>query len=118
MDHSSPKSVVLRFVEYVNSGDIEGMNSLISEDVVFTDILGRVYREHKFMEVYIKKFPDYRIHVQHALQGGNGIAIVGHTTGSHVSAEIEAREVLVWTAEVDSGKISAWRIYSSDEYAS
>jgi hypothetical protein len=67
------------------------------------------------MENYIREFPDYRIHIRHVLQGGRGIAIVGHTTGSHVPPETEANEVLVWTAEVDSGKIVTWRIYSSEE---
>jgi hypothetical protein len=93
------------------------MNSLISENIIFTDIQGRVYREHGFMEEYLNNFPNYQIHVHSALQGGKGVALVGHTTGSHVSPEIEESEILVWTVEIDSGKITEWRIYATDRYA-
>ena len=117
MENLSSRAVVQRFVEFVNQGDIEGVNSLISPDIVFTDIAGRVYREPEFMKNYIREFPDYKIHVDHLLRGGKGVAIVGHTTGSHVPADIEEKEVLVWTAELADGLISEWRIYSSEGYA-
>lgn len=117
MKQPSPRSIVLRFVECVNAGDIDSVDSLTSDDVVFTDIQGRVHQEHGFMEGYLLECPTYRTHVRHALQGGNGVAIVGNTTGSHVPSEIEKHETLVWTAEVDSGLITKWRIYSSEDYA-
>ena len=117
MSDLSPCSIVFEFVGYVNEGDLEGIASLISEDVKFTDIQGRGYREKGFMAGYLSQFPDYKIHVHHALQGGNGVAIIGQTTGSHVPPEVEEREILVWTAEIRDGLISEWRIYSGDEYA-
>ena len=117
MDDVSPCSVVLKFIDCVNDRNLDALNSLISEKVVFIDIRGRVYREPGFMEGYLKEFPDYKIHVQHALEGGSGVAIIGQTSGSHVSPEIEANGVLVWTAEIESGLITEWRIYSSHEYA-
>lgn len=117
MDDFSPSSIVLRFVECVNEGDLEGIALLISEGVKFTDIRGRVYREKGFMAGYLAEFPNYKIHVHHALQGGNGVAIIGKTTGSHVPPEIEEKETLVWTAEIQDGLISEWRIYSDSEYA-
>jgi hypothetical protein len=69
------------------------------------------------MENYLKNFPSYQIHIHYALEGGNGVAIIGNTSGSHVAAEIEESEVLVWTVEIDSGKIIEWRIYATDKYA-
>ncbi|MGD8967516.1 MAG: nuclear transport factor 2 family protein [Anaerolineae bacterium] len=117
MDVLSSVSIVRTFVEYVNAGDLKRIASLISDDVKFTDIQGRVYREKGFMAGYLSEFPEYRILVQHMLQGGQGVAIVGQTTGSHVPPEIEERETLVWTAEVRDGLITEWRIYSDLEYA-
>jgi len=117
MDDLSASSIVRTFIEYVNRGDLAGIASLISEDVVFTDIRGRVYQEEGFMAGYLAEFPDYKIHVHQILQGGNGAAIIGKTTGSHVPPEIEEQETLVWTAEIRDGLISEWRIYSGDEYA-
>jgi hypothetical protein len=117
MNDLSPRSVVLQFIEIVNKGDLDGIASFVSDGVIFTDILGRVYQEKNFMENYLSNFPDYKIHVHHALQGGNGAAIFGKTSGSHVAPEIENQEWLVWTAEVEDGLITEWRIYSSDDYA-
>jgi hypothetical protein len=117
MSDLSPRSVVLHFIEVVNQGHLDGIASFMSVDVVFTDILGRVYQEKDFMENYLLAFPEYKIHVHQALQGGNGVAIFGKTSGSHVSPEIEEQEWLVWTAEIEDGLISRWRIYSSEGYA-
>ncbi len=117
MHDFSPRSVVLRFIEVVSQGNMEKIGSLVSDDVVFTDILGRVYREKDFMENYLLAFPEYKIHVHHVLQGGKGVAIFGKTSGSHVPPEIEEQEWLVWTAEVEDGLITEWRIYSSEAYA-
>lgn len=117
MSDFSPRSIVLRFIDVVNQGDLEGIASFMSEEVVFTDILGRVYQEKDFMENYLSAFPDYKIHVHHTLQGGNGVAIFGKTSGSHVPPEIEEQGWLVWTAEIKGGLISEWRIYSNEAYA-
>lgn len=113
----SPVSIVQTFVKYVNEGDLSGIASLVSKDLVFVDIQGRIFQEKEFMERYLENFPNYKIHAHHILQGGNGVAIIGKTSGSHVSPEIEEKETLVWTAEIKNGLISEWRIYSSEGYA-
>ena len=46
---------------------------------------------------------------------GDGVAIIGKTTGSHLPPEVEERETLLWTAEVHEGLVSEWRIYSDEE---
>ena len=117
MSDLSPRSTVLRFIGCVNTGDLEGIASLIAEDVKFTDIQGDVYWERGFMANYLSEFPNYKIHVHHALQGGNGVAIIGKTSGSHVAPEVEEKEILVWTAEIRAGLISEWRIYADDGFA-
>jgi hypothetical protein len=117
MKDLSPVSVIEKFIEYVNTGDIKSISSMIADDILFTDIHGRVYQEKEFMEQYLENYPGYKILAQHLLQGGNGVAIIGKTSGSHVSPEIEEKETLVWTAEITEGLISEWRIYSSVGYA-
>lgn len=117
MSDISPCSIVRRFVGYINEGNLEGIASLIAQDIKFTDIRGRVFHEPGFMAGYLAEFPDYKIHARHVLEGGNGAAIVGKTTGSHVPPNIEEKETLVWTAEIRDGMITEWRIYSDKEYA-
>lgn len=118
MDNKSPRTVVTEFIECVNNGDVRGLNSHISDGIVFTDIQGRVYLEPEFMENYVKAYPNYRIHVQHILQGGDGVAVIGSTSGSHVSPGIEENEILIWTADIKKDLISTWRIYSTEGFAS
>ena len=124
MSECSPtSSIVLRFVEYINAGDLEGIASLTSEEYQFTDIPGRVhiFRGEEAIKrswaEYLSAFPNYKIHVHRVLEGGNGVAIVGQTTGSHVPPEIEEKGTVLWTAEVRDGLVSEWRIYSDEEYA-
>jgi hypothetical protein len=117
IENMTPLSIVTDFIGYVNQGDTEKVNALISKDVVFTDIQGRVYEEPEFMENYLKAYPKYNIHIRNILRGGKGVAVVGYTSGSHVDPEIEKNEVLVWTVEVKEGQITYWRIYSTEGYA-
>ena len=51
------------------------------------------------------------------LTGGNGVAIVGRTTGSHVPPEVEEKETAFWTAQVRDGLAAERRIYSDIEEA-
>jgi hypothetical protein len=111
-------TVIMEFIECVNNGQINKLNSYISDEIIFTDIQGRMYQEPEFMENYLKAYPNYKIHIKHVLQGGEGVAVIGYTSGSHVSPEIETNEVLVWTAEVKNGLITIWRIYATQGYTS
>jgi hypothetical protein len=117
MENISSLSIVMDFIECVNQGDLEKVNLFISPKVTFTDIQGRVYFEPEFMENYLKAYPNYKIHVENALRGGSRVAVVGHTTGSHVPPDVEENEVLVWTVEIKDGLITEWRIFSSERYA-
>lgn len=123
MDDLSPSSIVLKFVECINQGDLEGIALLTSQEYKFTDIPGRVYifrgKESikQSWDEYLSAFPNYKIHVHHVLESGNGVAIIGKTTGSHVPPEIEEKEIVLWTAQIRDGLISEWRIYSGSEYA-
>jgi len=115
--------VVLKYVECINKGDAEGVASLTADKFVFTDVPGRVHvfcgREAitECWKGYFMPFPDYKIHVHHVLTGGASVAIIGKTTGSHVSPEVEARSTVLWVAEVRNGLVTEWRIYSDEAYA-
>ncbi|HAL49421.1 MAG: nuclear transport factor 2 family protein [SAR202 cluster bacterium] len=116
MDDQSPEAIVRAFVDHVNGGNLAGIASLLSDDIVFIDASGNVHRRDKsFMAGYLAQFPEYRIHVHGILLSGNGVAIIGQTTGSHVSPQVEANETIVWAAEVRDGLIAEWRIYAESE---
>ncbi len=111
------KSVALKFVETINAGDPEKLISLQTEDFTFTDMSGNTERGRQGWHDYFSDFPEYKIHVKNIFTGGNGVAIIGRTTGSHVLPEIEKKETVLWTAEILNGLVSQWRIYTDTDEA-
>jgi hypothetical protein len=113
----SPKSVALKFVEVINAGDSEALVKLQTESFTLVDMDGDVYRGRDGWQDYFSAYPKYKIHVQHVLTSGNGVAIIGKTTGSNVPPEVEEKETVLWTAEIRNGLVAEWRIYSDVEEA-
>lgn len=111
------KSVALKFVEVINAGDSEELVKLQTEDFALIDMAGKVFRGRDGWQGYFSDYPKYKIHVQHVLMGGDGVAIIGKTTGSHVPPEVEEHEMVLWTAEIRDGLVAEWRIYSDIEEA-
>ena len=111
------KSVALKFVEVINAGDSEELIKLQTEDFALIDMGGDIYCGRDGWEGYFSAYPKYKIHVQHVLTSGKGVAIIGKTTGSHLAPEIEENETVLWTAEIRGGLVAEWRIYSDIEEA-
>lgn len=109
--------VVLSFVACINRQDVEGLAELMTDDHTFVGYergdraQGRETMAKGFAE-YFATFPEYRIHVSKVLRSGEDIATIGSTTGSHVAAELEARETLIWIARIEDGLVAEWRIYT------
>ncbi len=116
-EDGSPKSVALQFVEIINAGDSEALRRLQTEDFTLVDMAGDVTRGRDGWPSYFASFPKYKIHVQQVLVSGNSVAIIGKTTGSHVPPEVEEKETVLWTAEIQDGLVAEWRIYSDIEEA-
>jgi len=114
-EQDNPKHVALKFVEVINAGDSEALTKLQTEDFTLIDMSGDVTRGRQGWQDYFSSFPKYKIHVQHVLMSGNGVAIIGKTTGSHVSSELEEHETVLWTAEIRDDLVAEWRIYSDIE---
>lgn len=106
------KPVALEFVEAINNGDSKALTKLQTEDFTLVDVDGDVFSGRDGWEGYFSAYPKYRIHVNHILTGGNGVAIIGKTTGSHVAPEIEEKETVIWIAEIRDGLVSEWRLYT------
>ena len=106
------KAVAMKFVEAINNGDSEALIRLQTEDFTLIDVEGGIFRGRDGWEGYFSAYPEYKIHVQHVLTGGSGVAIIGKTTGSQVPAEIEEKETVLWTAEIRDGLVAEWRLYT------
>ena len=106
------KSVALKFVEAINHGDSKALIKLQTEDFTLVDAEGGVFRGRDGWEGYFADYPKYKIHIQKVLTGGSGVAIIGKTTGSQVPPEIEAKETVLWTAEIRDDLVAEWRLYT------
>lgn len=119
MQASDPESIVLRFVDSINAGDLDGIAALTGPKYTFTDTAGDVFvvegneNVKASWDAYLSAYPEYKILVQHVLRGGNGVAIIGRTTGSHMSPDVEHEELILWVAEILNGLVAGWRIYST-----
>ena len=99
-------------MEAINHGDSKALIRLQTEDFTLVDAEGGVFRGRDGWEGYFADYPKYEIYIQKVLTGGSGVAIIGKTTGSQVPPEIEAKETVLWTAEIRDGLVAEWRLYT------
>ena len=67
-------------------------------------------------EGYFSAYPAYRIPIEKVTRSGKDIAIVGKTTGSHISPEIETKETVIWIAKIEDNQVAEWRIFSDMDH--
>ena len=117
------RELVFDFVETINRGDTEKLASMMADAFTFTDIEGDICvvksaaEMRKFWDDYINDFPDYRIEIERILSSGTDIAFIGKAVNSHLPRYFEVNETLIWYARVQDGRISEWRIFSTEAYA-
>jgi hypothetical protein len=61
---------------------------------------------------YVERFPDYRIHPHEIAEQGATVAILGHTTGSHLAVpdEEERQIAVLWRAEIAGAQVRRWTV--------
>jgi ketosteroid isomerase-like protein len=112
-----PVPLTLAFVNGINHGDLPGLVSLMSDDhrlQVFdeTPVAGRDANERAWSG-YFEAFPSYVIYPRRIRESGDGIvAILGHTTGSHLGLtdDEESLLTLIWIAECLQGAVRGWTL--------
>jgi hypothetical protein len=109
-------AVAVAFIDAVNHGDVEALGLLMSDDhslQVFDEppLTGRA-RNIEAWHGYVTSFPNYVIYPHRVAATGSHVAVVGHTTASHLElpAEEEEKLTLIWVADVQDGVIRSWRL--------
>jgi ketosteroid isomerase-like protein len=104
---------MLNFVDKINYYDIQGVIDLLAQDHVFIDMQGDQIQGKQEMTKawrnYLENFPDYKIYIRRIFKRGDEIALLGHTTGSHLKIQDVYEfhgEGVTWLAKVDNGKLS------------
>jgi hypothetical protein len=61
---------------------------------------------------YFEAFPRYVIHPQRIAERGDMVAVLGHTTGSHLGLpdEEERKLTLIWIVDTANGAVTRWKL--------
>lgn len=111
-----PVAAVISFIDCINRGDVTGLGELMTADhelAVFTEppVSGRQANIGAW-NGYADAFPEYAIYPHRISECDGTVAVVGHTTGSHLGLpdDVESRETLIWIAEVSDGQLRNWTL--------
>jgi ketosteroid isomerase-like protein len=111
-----PVAVTISFIDSINRGDLEALEGLLHEDhqlEVFDEppLVGRDANVEAW-DGYFDSFPDYVIYPRHITEDDAVVAVLGHTTGSHLQMpdDEERRLTLIWVAHVADGRLHRWRL--------
>src|SRR5205809_6872227 len=118
MDHfgGAPDAVALSFIDRINRGDVEGLAALMTDDHELRVFAEPPQRGRKVVTAgwrgYAGAFPRYLIHPRRFAVQGERVAVLGHTTGSHLGLpDEEERELtLIWVADVRGDQVACWRL--------
>ena len=115
-----PVAVAIGFVDRINRGDVDALGKLMTDDhelLVFDEppVAGREANVDAWRG-YLQSFPDYVIYPRRIAESDRNVAILGHTTGSHLGlpdAE-ESSLTMIWLAEVVGGAVRRWRLVEDE----
>ena len=117
MDSVRPPIVTtISFIDCINRGDVDGLAALMTPDhtlTVFAEspLVGRAANVEGWRG-YAASFPDYVIAPHRFGEHDDVVAVLGHTTGSHLglSDEKERTLTLIWLARVRDGLVAEWTL--------
>ena len=109
-------ATVVGFIDAINCGDVDRLGALMTDDhrlVVFDEppVEGRDANVEAWRG-YVAAFPRYVIYPQQLVERDSDVAVLGHTTGSHLGLpdEEEEQQLLIWTARVVDGRLASWQL--------
>ena len=80
--------VMREFIARINAGDVDGLGRLMTPDhqlIVFDEapVVGRDENLEAWHD-YVSSWPEYLIYPNEIVERGGDVAVIGHTTGSHL----------------------------------
>jgi ketosteroid isomerase-like protein len=119
-----PLEVAMDFIKRINSGSVEDICALMTEDHIFQDALGKRFIGREAMRqgwtAYFKAVVDYQVHADEFFQTGETLAIFGTASGSyagkHAATVSSFWEVpAAWRVVVRGESIAEWRVYADNQ---
>ena len=111
-----PVAAVIGFIDAINRGDVDRLVALMSPDhrlqvLQELAVTGREANRDAW-HGYVTAFPDYVIYPDQIVDRGDGVLVLGSTTGSHLGLpDQEERQLeVIWRATVHDGLLTLWQI--------
>jgi ketosteroid isomerase-like protein len=120
METHEPVAIILKFIERINAGDVDGICEMMTDDHVFIDALGNRLKGKDALRAgwngYLSWFPDYRISHEEILPSRDGAAAFGTASATYAANSKLPKENHwevpgAWKGVVRDGKIAEWRVY-------
>lgn len=111
-----PIASVVSFIDGINRGAVERLASLMAADhrlqVLDESPLDGKEANVAAWRCYATSFPDYVIYPHRIVGRDSEVAVLGHTTGSHLHLrdDDESQLVVIWRATVRDGLLTLWQI--------
>jgi hypothetical protein len=112
----APVPTVISFIDCINRGDLDGLGRLMAEDhrlqvLDEKPLIGRSANIEAWRG-YFDSFPHYVIYPHVIVDEVFGVAVLGHTTGSHLGLpdDAEAKILVIWQAYVAGGFLRSWSV--------
>ncbi len=124
MSTAEPLEVAMDFIKRINSGNVDQLCALMTEEHIFQDALGKRFMGRDTMrrgwEQYFNMVQDYQVHAEEFFQTGDKLAIFGTASGRCASGSKEGQSEFwkvpaAWRAVVQDGRIAEWRVYADNQ---
>ena len=109
MNKEDQRSVVIQFNDYINSQDLDGLSSLMTDDYTLIAHGDAVPGKEPSLGAWRRFFeacPDYINHFERLESKGDFIAVIGHATCSHEKLNGPA----LWAVKVRGDKVLEWHV--------
>jgi hypothetical protein len=111
-----PVALAISFIDCINRCHLAALSDLLSRDhrlEVFDEepLIGRQANTVAWRG-YFEKFPGYVIYPRQITERGGSVAVLGHTTGSHLGLrdEDERKLTLIWLVDTRAGAVTRWKL--------
>lgn len=107
-----PLAVTISFIDAINHADVARLGTLMAPDFVLVVFDEPPQAGLEGWRGYARSYPNYLIHPRRFAASGEHVAVLGHTTGSHLELpdDEESRMTLLWIAEVANGLVRSWTL--------
>ncbi len=107
----SKSATALQFNLYINTRNLDGLGSLMSDNHTFIDSSNEIHSGKNRMidgwQEFFNSYPDYQ-NVFEIVKASNGLVImIGYSTCSYSPLDGPA----IWTAKIRDGLLFEWRVY-------